>query len=318
MQKMTNRLTIELRRLAYENHDNCVTCGYQFKTGDTSHLGYDKNGDVLYTCDKCSGNIIETGIRQYFTPRPYSLPALDSKLWRYMDFTKYVSMLSTNGLYFTRSDCFEDIFEGAKGLKKNKTKWDNYYLEFFRQAIKNPPKGYDCQLSDDEIVQQATKLLSDLETGGQANKKSVFVSCWHENEFESEAMWRLYSSFLPNAIAVKTSYKSLYEGLGRDPSIQIGHVEYVDLNKNYVGINEAFWRKRLSFQHEREVRALVMDFDCAEQGKVIKCDLTALIEEIFVSPKAPDWFVDLVNDINEKYDLRVKVSSSGLNEHPFF
>lgn len=54
MQKMSHRLTEELKRLAYENHDNCVSCGYEFVDGDTSHSGYDENEEPLYVCDSCA------------------------------------------------------------------------------------------------------------------------------------------------------------------------------------------------------------------------------------------------------------------------
>lgn len=191
-------------------------------------------------------------------------------------------------------------------------------MEFFRTAIRYPPQGYKCQHSDDEIEQQAIKLLSDLETGGAAHKKRTFVSCWHESEHESEAMWRLYSSYLENAVAIRTSCEKLYKALGCDPSISIGRVQYIDLSKEYACVNDAFWRKRKSFEHEREVRALTMDCECKAVGKIVPCELSTLLEEVFVSPKAPVWFVDLVNDVNEKYGLQVKVSASELNEEPFF
>lgn len=318
MQQMTNRATTELRRLSFENHDHCVSCGHSFREGDTSHLGYGYDDSPLYVCDGCVSKLKETAIRHYFSPRPYDVPGPSSKLWRYMDFTKYVSLLSSRGIYFTRTDCFEDVFEGAKGLKKNKAKWDSHYLEFFRSAIKNPPEGYKCELSDSEVEEQARKILSELETNGEAHKKNTFVSCWHESEHESEAMWRLYSSFLANAVAIRTSYQSLYASLGRDSSISIGRIKYIDLKKHYTGVNDAFWRKRKSFEHEREVRALFWDFECQDLGKIVPCDLEVLIEEVFVSPKAPAWFARLVNDVNEKYGLTVKVSPSELIEQPFF
>jgi hypothetical protein len=318
MQKMTNRLSLELRQMAFENHDACVSCGYAFHEGDTSHLGYGSDNAPLYVCDKCSKLLKETAVRHYFSPRPYILPEPNSKLWRYMDFTKYVSLLASSGLYFTRADSFEDQYEGAKGLKKNKGKWDSHFLEFFRNAIKNPPPGYKQELSDVEVENQASKLLADLEHGGIAQKQRTFVNCWHESEHESEAMWRLYSSFLANAVAVRTTYGSLYHSLGRNPSVSIGRVQYIDLKKNYAGVNDAFWRKRKSFEHEREVRAVVQDFDCQEQGKLLTCDLAQLIEAVFVSPKAPAWFAELVTDVNKKYGVKVSVSTSELIEEPFF
>jgi len=315
---MTQRLTEELRRLAFESHDECVSCSYKFQEGDTTHLGYDINNKPLYVCDKCSIQLKETAVRYRFSPHPYEIPPAESKLWRYMDFTKYVSMLSTKGLYFARADCFQDTFEGAKGLKKNKEKWDEHYLKFFREAIKNPPEGHELKYTDEEVQKQARRLLKDLERGGEISKKRTFINCWHENEHESEAMWRLYSSFLDNAIAVRTSYDSLYRALGRNPSISIGRVKYIDFRKNYAGVNESFYRKRKSFEHEKEVRAILIDFKCSDTGKIINCDLSILIEEIFVSPIAPGWFIKLVNDVNERYGIKVKVSPSELIEKPFF
>ncbi|MDC4587570.1 hypothetical protein OHV59_11020, partial [Acinetobacter baumannii] len=35
------------------------------------------------------------------------------KLWRYMDFTKFMSILSNKSLYFGRIDSFEDKHEGT-------------------------------------------------------------------------------------------------------------------------------------------------------------------------------------------------------------
>ena len=35
-------------------------------------------------------------------------PPEEAVLWRYMDFTKFVSLLSTNALYFARADTLGD------------------------------------------------------------------------------------------------------------------------------------------------------------------------------------------------------------------
>lgn len=318
MQEMTHRLTLPLRRLQHEHHDSCASCGYLFKEDDTTHLGYDAASDPLYVCDKCSRALVETAARYRFSARPYIVPEPSARLWRYMDFTKYVSMLASHGLYFARADRFEDSFEGAKGLKKNKKRWDDHYLAFLRHIIRNPPPGNKCELSDSEVEEQAQKLLLVFQADGEKSKKLTFLNCWYESEHESEAMWRLYASYLPNAIAVKTSYQSLYLSLGRNPSISIGRVQYIDLATEYAGPNEAFWRKRKSFEHEREVRALLVDLHTEEPGKTVPCDLSLLIEQIFVSPRAPSWLTDLVDDVSNKYGLLVNVSTSQLIEEPFF
>jgi len=38
---------------------------------------------------------------------------VDVKIWRYMDFTKFVSMLEEAGLFFARLDRLGDPFEGS-------------------------------------------------------------------------------------------------------------------------------------------------------------------------------------------------------------
>lgn len=318
MQEMTHRITTELRRLYNENHDSCVMCNYTFISNDTAHLGYSDKGIPLYVCDRCSRNLKETAVRYLFSPLPYKTPLVPSVLWRYMDFTKYVSLLSSKSLYFTRSDRFKDIFEGAKGLKKNKVSWDEHHLKFFRSAIQNPPGGIILKTEVNNVTSAAEKLISDLNHIGELSRKRNFVNCWHENELESEAMWRLYSSYIENAVAIKTSYQHLYESLGCNNLIKIGHIEYVDLSTGYNGVNNAFWRKRKSFEHEREVRAVIQDFDCNDLGKIIPCDLQILIKEVYVSPEAQPWFIDLIKDVNKKYSLDVNVTQSSLNEEPFY
>lgn len=314
----TERFTIELRRLAFEHFEACTSCGHKWVEAEHSCSGYLANDQPAYVCDRCSNQLVELAARTYFMPRPYDVPPPQAQLWRYMDFTKYVSLLSSRGLYFSRADQFEDSHEGAKGHERRKEAWDKHYLKFFRQAISNPPEGHECNLSDQEVEEEAQRLLSDLEIDGEASRSRTFISCWHENPHESAAMGRLYSSFLPNAVAIKTTSDSLYKSLGRSPEIKIGRVQYIDLSKQYAGVNNAYWRKRKSFEHEREVRALFTDFSHREAGKLIDCNVELLIEAVYVSPQAPGWFSSLVNEVNRKFDLRVKVSGSEFDEDPFF
>lgn len=37
----------------------------------------------------------------------------EARVWRYMDFTKFVSFIESRCLYFTRADNFDDPFEGS-------------------------------------------------------------------------------------------------------------------------------------------------------------------------------------------------------------
>ena len=314
----SNRFTLDLRRLAFEHFDSCTSCGHKFVEAEHSCSGYLENDEPAYLCDACSGMLVELAARTYFMPRPYEVPPPDAQLWRYMDFTKYVSLLSSRALYFSRADQFEDAYEGAKGLKRKKEAWDDHYLQFFREAIRNHPEGYEFDKTDAEVEAEAQQLLRDMESGGESSRSRTYISCWHESPYESAAMWRLYSSFLPNAVAIKTTFDSLYKSLDRNPAIRIGRVRYIDLSRQYAGVNDAYWCKRKSFEHEREVRAVLMDHAAGNTGKLVGCDMDILIKGIYVSPEAPAWFASLVNDVNRKFNVGLEVSGSEFNEEPFF
>jgi len=42
-----------------------------------------------------------------------STPDINTKIWRYMDFTKFLSLLEKNAAFFCRADIIGDKFEGA-------------------------------------------------------------------------------------------------------------------------------------------------------------------------------------------------------------
>ncbi|MCI7719253.1 hypothetical protein ACEF11_01245 [[Pasteurella] aerogenes] len=318
MKKMTLNLTTELQRLHFENHDNCTQCNHQFKDGETQHLGYNQSNQPISVCGNCSYILKETAVRYRYSPRPYDVPNNNAYLWRYMDFAKYMSLLVNKSIFFARADMFDDIYEGAKGSIQNKDLWDNHYLSFFKQAILNPPKGQSISLKTKNVEQEAKRLLNDMASSGETKRKTTFISCWHENNYESEAMWKLYSGFIQNAVAIRTTYQDLYESLGKNPHISIGRVKYIDYNHDFAGVNDAFWRKRKSFEHEKEVRAIIYDIECQSYGKLIPCDIHKLIQEVYVSPGSPEWFKVLVNDVNLKFELNIHVKQSEINSPLFF
>lgn len=236
-----------------------------------------------------------------------------------MDFTKFVALISSKTLFFSRADKFEDPFEGAKGLKKNKRKWDRFYLNFFEQAYRNPPEGVKFNKTEAELKREAKQLLVQLDHVGISAPKTTFINCWHENEFESEAMWKLYTKNMAEGIVIQTTYERLYKGLKKNPSIHIGRVNYIDYSKRFVGINESFWFKRKSFEHEREVRAIYKDYSVELNfGIPIDVNLDVLIQNIYISPIAQPWFHTLVKDTLKKYEIEKRVHFSSMLSSPFY
>jgi hypothetical protein len=97
-----------------------------------------------------------------------------------------------------------------------------------------------------------------------------------------------------------------------------------------------FLHKRRSFEHENELRAIIMKYpinteeysldlnnwvtspDVFGNGEYLDIDVQTLVERVYVSPLSSDWFRHLVNDIMIKYQLRRKAFKSNLDESPVY
>jgi hypothetical protein len=341
--KMSLKFTRELHVFHKEHHDNCTICSKRFEDNDRTHLGYSKERSFVYTCNDCSDILDETVVRYNFSKRSYSIPNETTTLWRYVDFGKFVSMLLTKSLFFAKVSKFNDPFEGAIGIMDNKTSYDKSMIFALVVAQLTAPKNEKPPLppskeitdkalkivedleqgtisvEDKEIVTNAQKLSSDLEASRSEKRDMTYVNCWHENEFESDAMWTLYSKDITNAVAIKTTYQKLYESLGRDPLIDIGRVSYINFNKEFSSNNSTQWYKRKSFSHENEVRAVLINETRRElDGVPIDIDLDILVDSIFISPYAGNWFVDIVKDTLKKYKLDKPVFHSDMAKKPLY
>lgn len=235
-----------------------------------------------------------------FTP-----PSSDAILWRYMDFTKFVSLLEKQALFFPRADKLGDPFEGS--------------VTKVNEAAR--PIVYKDQLTEDALLglSQSMKELS----------RFMLINCWHENAHESEAMWRLYARE-KDGIAIKTDFNSFKNSFTCSKEIYIGSVNYVDYDSDIIPESNLFYlylHKRKSFEHEKEIRAIVMEIptnehgidwarDICDIGKYYEIDLPLLIQEVVVAPFAPDWFLELVKSVTVHYNFEFPVVKSALAANP--
>lgn len=245
----------------------------------------------------------------------------NAKIWRYMDFTKFVSLMDRCALFFARVDILDDKFEGS--IPKET------YPRFAREELKRLRK------SDPKIVEYDTKMRKLASKRNKAYRKWVFVNSWHVNEFESAAMWKLYLK-TDEGIAVQSTYKRLSNCFCGDTKVRIGMVRYVNYKSQYP-FNVAgfpFICKRKSFEHEKELRAIVIkkpsEFspDGTANAKVsrvkipngleVPISLDILVERVYVSPTAEKWFKELVGSVMKKYSLDKPLTKSSLADDPIF
>lgn len=232
-------------------------------------------------------------------------------IWRYTELAKFLDLLEQSALYFTRLDRFSDPFEGS-----------------LTKATTDDMKAI---VGDDELFPPGALVDSLVKTMTLNSRASIFVNCWHMNEHESEAMWRLYSE---QGIAVRSTYRKLRDSF--DPNftcaIYIGQVRYRDYSGNVEVMHseyEPVLSKRHSFEYERELRAAI-EFKPVAEGETIDpskpdhpfgihtpVDLRVLIEKIYVSPGRPRWFRDLVVNLLDRYQLAdLPVETSDLSARP--
>lgn len=101
-------------------------------------------------------------------------------------------------------------------------------------------------------------------------------------------------------------YKQLMQDCLRETNhedeVYIGIVIYIDQEKEWHRVwsqSEVLVRKRISFEHEQELRAVTFQSQLTDLGKYVSVDLGILIEKIYVAPKAPRYFEDGIKSIAE-------------------
>lgn len=241
----------------------------------------------------------------------------DIKIWRYMDFTKYVALLDSGSLYFPRSDKLGDPLEGSTS-KANVRLRPHVYKDWSKELLE--------------------KHLLQMEAYGRWVRQWTFISCWHLNERESAAMWGLYAR-TNEAIAVQSTYARLRDCLPSEADAYMGEVRYMDYDTEWLPEGNTFApfvHKRKSFEHEREIRAVIQDWPTrpseegtggvtdvgklnAEAGRHIEVPINDLLVAVYVAPTAPVWFRDLVGAVTQRYGFQDKpIIRSSLDEGPVY
>jgi hypothetical protein len=234
------------------------------------------------------------------------------KIWRYVDFSKFVSMLATGTLHFACISTFKDPYEGwlPRSYMETLVNLTRTYLDQMRQthdqiAALRPVVDL-AQL--ESVLKDAERKLHMPRLFKETNEK-FGASCWHINEGESEAMWRLYSA-AGAGIAIESTRDRLEAAMkGAAPHpVHIDPIRYMDFDQDPIdkgGHRHLMgFIKRKSFEHERELRAVVMLPEPSKSTGIL-CDMNTLIARIHIAPLAETYFVDAVRYVVEHADPRL-------------
>ena len=220
-----------------------------------------------------------------------------------MNLEKLISLIQLRMLYLAPLDQLADPYEGST------TQRTAAGIDAFLKNV-GSTNGY--------------KELSDFY---RKSRQTTFVSCWHANEHESEAMWRLYGG-LSGGVAVQTSYAKLVKSIESIGEVYIGFVGYIDYATASFPDANAFYpvmHKRASFAHEREVRMVWYwgsppEQDSAPTHLSIPWDIEAFADQICVDPYAPGYYFEAVKAVLSSMApaLVSRLAWSQMKAVPFF
>ncbi len=206
--------------------------------------------------------------------------------------------------------------------------WEGVWPASFVMELRSSPEF--MQLVGERVNEPyALKLVETIRKDKQAG---YAVNCWHKNEVESVAMWKLYTSG-EDGVAIQTTVGSLKSCLAQEPrNLFIVEVEYSDHDFGPpAGSSDSLvplTTKRRSFRHESEVRILLdrgsgRDLTIASwvsgeanKGESLAVNCATLIEKVVVSPAFPTWAIKSLQSRLEEGRIPVKIQTSDLLRLP--
>lgn len=236
------------------------------------------------------------------------------ELARYIDITKFLSLLKDQQLFFCRLDKLEDRFEG-KLPNISRRDFTNFYRHLSLSGFSNKP------MTNDEIEKE---INEDFEF--REKLKALYcINCWNEFKGESYALWKVYSD-LNQGIMLKSSFERIINAFkDSEEKIYCSRVNYIDHDTDSIDIGNIMTpivHKHKAYSYENEIRLIHKvsnkswkhdwDNEKYENGVKINVNLHELINEIVISPFSSDWFAELVKDILDKYSLDCKLTISKL------
>lgn len=262
-----------------------------------------------------------------------------TELQKYMNFSKFMDLIETNKIFLAKASIFEDKSEGDPSLEyKFLNDGSAMMLDF---AINHLFPGVRKLSSEervshdkitDEMLENIEKRINKTIFGDFPNdelcyddinkqyKEWIDVSCWHANRYESMAMWKIYSES-ESSVCIVTSPERMQESIFMPDNYKmiIAKVEYISHDTDSFKIHHQlapFMHKSNFYTYEQEVRLIGYNLSCefkesrTDFGTKLDVDIKNLIQEIRVSPYAPNWFMELVISVCKKYGLDLPVNRS--------
>lgn len=229
----------------------------------------------------------------------------DGTIFRYRDIEQYESILRDQYLWFARPDQFDDPFEGSLPRKNIEERIEHY----------------------GEREEEIRGLIRFV------HRYLIYVSCWYNEDHESEAMWKLHSEN-GNGLAIKSTPSKLKSAMEASDKAVFGRIKYKDYESYKIDATSPIapiFHKRNAFKYESEFRVLLQFNgdsrggtdptalkDLQPVGIPISTEIEDLVEEVVVSPTASEEYKSDVRSVTEEYGYDFDIVTSELLSSPIF
>ena len=236
-------------------------------------------------------------------------------IWRYFRLDRFNDLLERGQTHFARLDQFPDQFEGILPPGT---------IALPKDGFQNKPRNPDDTLTDFEML---------IRDNNRIGKLCTYANCWYTSEYESEAMWRLFGA---DGVAIRSSFARLCASFARETrSVYVGEMRYFDYRSQqpptYGNTLAVALYKRREFEHERELRAVVVECpedwqsgslpyatyrDIHPRGLKVETDLSMLINCIVLAPGHSQSLKSLVMSVMNDHGLNKPIQPSALDDLP--
>lgn len=269
----------------------------------------------------------------------YNQPNENSFLYRYLTIDKLLDLLLSERISLVRLNLFDDKLEGSS-LK-------HLHLNHFSELAKKDMQKQGGTFASISLTVNPTER-NKLSRQRELFQETNYASCWYINNYESVAMWQLYSK--PDSVAIKIPYEALnnellegnFEINGKCEKLKFGAISYhrfkniANVEKNNIETDLQGFIKDSSFEHEQEFRIMVENKDSEKKylenrGVLLDEDVDKLNNsneikvkhlklnnfkklpfEIIYHPECQKWHKKNIEKIINQFNIKFEIHDSEL------
>jgi len=219
----------------------------------------------------------------YKEHRDFLSPHKDLIIWRYLTVSKFLHLIETSQLHFTRADYFNDESEGALS-------------------------GKDTKL--------LSKIIPDPNDWVEGERLRTYLNCWNMSPNELYHMWESYSC-INEGVAIKSTVGGIINSMEEDKQhiVRIAKINYIDMESDTmqpqgqpINLLRPFFSKRKIYEKEQEIRLLYFNEDALGIiGFNFPVNLFELVNEVRIAPGAIPAFIEFI---------QLQMNKMGLNNIP--